>query len=126
MDDLLEFLTARLREDEEAALAAAWDPDASRRWVAEPLARRRWGLVDDAGSGVTIVDPANADAAGVARHIERHDPAQVLRAVAAQRRLVEYIEEQLGAGPEDKLAHALQVLALAYSGHPDYQAAWRP
>ncbi|MFE4658137.1 DUF6221 family protein [Streptomyces hydrogenans] len=126
MDDLLKFLAARLREDEEVALAAAWDADASRRWAAEPLSRRRWGLIDDTGSGVVVVDPANTDAAGVARHMERQDPAQVLRAVAAQRRIVEYVEEQLDAGPDAKLTHVLQVLALAHGGHPDYQAGWRP
>ncbi|MFH8717261.1 DUF6221 family protein [Streptomyces zaomyceticus] len=129
--ELVEFLTARLNEDEQAALAATWDADASRRWNPHLIEKPRWGwgVVDDMDAGVTVVEPAAADAAAVAQHMARHDPARVLRDVAAKRRLVEYIEEELtnqGNSNNDKLMHVLRLSALSYASHRDYDEAWRP
>jgi len=79
MDELTAFLTARLDEDEAAAVAAAGDGTFGGRphWSAAGT------IVTDAGDpdwAVVDLSPCIEDAAlGV--HIARHDPARALREV---------------------------------------------
>ncbi|WP_326677685.1 DUF6221 family protein [Streptomyces sp. NBC_01237] len=97
MDDLLQFLRARLDEDEQAARAATWDEWDSAHWTAHHRAQYdgRWVIVDHAEEGVTELTPHAADDAGVAQHIARHDPARVLREVEAKRRrLTRHVPER--------------------------------
>ncbi len=71
-----------------------------------------------------------------AGHIVRHDPARVLREVAAMRQLLDfwsasYSKPEDFPGPEwDKVrANAgwtVRLLALPYADHPDYREEWRP
>lgn len=92
MDDLIAFLNARLDEDEAEAKAAA---NALNRHIE--------------------CDPDNA------AHIARHDPARVLREVAAKRAIVErYAKAPDWAGGED-----VRLLAAVWSDHPDYRQEWR-
>lgn len=90
MTALVEFVEARLTDDERVALAAtrnAWTVD---RWT------------NDHGVEFTVVAdydmgaPAFAIKSGAdAAHIARHDPARVLREVAAKRRILAEHKPQL-------------------------------
>ena len=126
--EIVEFLRARLDEDEAGAQAATWGPwAASGRWI---WAQGR----PDAVFGVDG-DPADVE------YIARHDPARALREVEAKRRIVEDWE-----GHEERTAWALandlspahpderrtavwavlRHLAAVWSDHPDYRLEWKP
>jgi Family of unknown function (DUF6221) len=139
--DLAEFLAARLDEDEAAAGAGA--RRVGMPWRAEPQPGTPGGLViDDLG----LVGSTGGRYA--AEHIARHDPARVLREVAAGRAiLAEHAATDWTAygdrmcrrcvldddEPHDEPYHwlpfpcpTLRALAAAYSDHPDYDPAWAP
>jgi hypothetical protein len=131
------FCEARLAEDEAAAKGAtpsSWmvtrDPlgvhvengDGHGRIVMASGADR----VDDRGT-------QNAD------HIARHDPARVLREVAAKRAILAAYEAVLAEcatmlrdrrprkyGEHDGLRKAVTELAAVWDQHPDYQPSWAP
>jgi hypothetical protein len=119
--DLVTFLRARLDEDERVARAVPSGFD----------------LFD--GTGI-IVMPANTGTrivtlpSSVAAFAVRHDPARVLRDVAAKRRIVERAEQyQRWAQNEDTpafkaLATAgdlmVRFLAAPFATHPDFDPAW--
>jgi hypothetical protein len=129
-DDLVAFITARLDEDEATALDAL-HPDAVSPgvWmtehhgddpptchIAEDRAGHYWSVAHD-------VFVPNAE------HIARHDPARVLREVAAKRRILAAAAEyspELEHGDNGEWAFDLVVreLAAAWSDHPDYRAEW--
>ncbi|WP_433701762.1 DUF6221 family protein [Nocardiopsis sp. CA-288880] len=105
---IVEFLAARLEEEEQAAKAAAdasgydtWlsigieaGPDDDAKWTA--IADRSWGIV------APHPDPPDDDtfyelggelfrqrgSRGLTDHIARHDPARVLREIAAKQAIV--------------------------------------
>lgn len=119
MEDLVQFLRARLDEDEQTLREANTSPEM-----------------------VTGIPNSYAQAP-VALHIARFaDPARVLREVDAKRQLV-YEFEQTGSEPDTPehrasphwqgdfgylqgLARAVHLLALPYVDHPDYREEWRP
>ncbi len=149
MSDLIEFLTARLDEDEAVAKAAielaplpwqrSYGEDGDARWL-DILG----------GEGTSVVETesgANGPSLDVAEHIARHDPARVLREVEAGRRIlarhrpnpqwadiVALADACMGCGvtgPYDdpNTEHMdqcpeLRDLASAYAGHGDYRADW--
>ena len=148
MSDLIEFLRARLDEDEANARAAGSAP-----WEAfERDADWHIGEID--GSHVALVGRVSwPRTTAEAEHIARHDPARVLREVEAKRRILamhgptvdpdgelsypaaaklcrtcgpgdtwEAEREPFGHLPCDHQ----RLLALPYSDHPDYDEAWRP
>jgi len=149
MSDLIDFLRARLDEDEEAArLAETVDPSPWYEDVSEgTYTNQRDGL-----DGVGLVRAADnvglwdreqsctLSMAGVAAtHIARHDPARALREVAAKRRLIEAHHRsgqtcpRCSLGTEDGQVvfeldpcETLRLLALPYVDHPDYQPEWAP
>jgi hypothetical protein len=100
---LATFLLARLDEDERIAADAAELFDGAQLQVA-----------DDVGA-----------------HIVRHDPARVLRDVAATRAVVQIwldgiagqLSQNRGEGL-DLVDAAMSRLAAVYSDHPDYRPAW--
>jgi hypothetical protein len=103
---LVGFLLSRLAEDERFARAAQ-------------------------GTGTTGAPPGPDPHSA---HSARHDPARVLREVAAKRAMVrawvEAMQEQL-SGHTDTDFILLCELALAhfaavYSDHPEYRPAWLP
>ncbi len=115
--NLVEFLRARLDEDELAARDAIPDDD---RWNSAMVAA--WER-----------DPVTAT------HIARWNPARVLAEVEAKRRIIDYCESAIEAGGikpgstwNDDAAGAevgeavLHLMALLYAGHPDYDPAWAP
>jgi hypothetical protein len=125
---LVEFLLARLDEDE-AVARAAWTPnwpDPLSWFVEEELVGRMDAEMDieHFGSAGTKAD---------ARHIARHDPARVLAEVAAKRAILDKHRSLPRASLDYRKGqlHAydmvLRLLALPYAGHhPDYQEEWKP
>lgn len=109
---LVEFLRARLTEDERKAMQVYrvdWDdPDG-------------W-----------------ANLHGLAReHAQHHPPARVLREVEAKRRIIRAHEKWCGGyceatypdvdvGPDAAYYWAMKVHASVYDQHPDYREEWRP
>ncbi|MFI7615101.1 DUF6221 family protein [Nonomuraea terrae] len=128
MDDLVVFVRARLDEEEAIALTAGADPECGV-WAAT-----RDG-VDFDQYEVDGIHPATA------AHIVRHDPARVLREVAAKRSILDrhkscgtgvgYCDDG-GHGPsvEDSEAFTgcsdLKDLATPYADHRDYRREWAP
>lgn len=102
--DLVEFLRARLDDDEAVARAAE-------------------GRVDELMGWIEVGIPE------AERHVYRHDSARVLAEVDAKRRIV---DGQADADPHSgyitatfTAEDALRLLALPYADHPDYDESWR-
>jgi len=136
--DITEFLTACLEEEAAMARAAAafyddadqdgvsWEGHAgtdlngyTRFWIAPHL-----GAVNDVASGL---------------HINRHDPAHVLREVAAKRRVLERHHDDDGDGcygcgfgnDEERMVKdvndcpELRDMASIYDDRPGYKEEWK-
>ncbi|MBM4553967.1 hypothetical protein GS466_24875 [Rhodococcus hoagii] len=129
MTDLVEFLRARLDEDEQTATAAT-----SATFGEDPT----WTSKDD-GTGEQTHGYVMADHTAicghdgddvllpVADHIARHDPARVLREVEAKRRILDLAGEISRSGAEfaeQDYRTLTRSLAAVYSDHPDYQQEW--
>ena len=123
---LVEFLLARIAEDEAAARAASpgpWHTDAE---ASEVLA------VDD----ILVADGfalSSFQLRATTRHIARRDPARVLAECEAKRELVTNLMRvcedgrcwQCGSANILDLRDAVMLtLALPYASHSDYQAWW--
>ena len=152
MDDgLVDFLRARLDEDKAAAEAATPGP-----WVANPYVDHDCDFEALIGTGSGVHDCGNVvghgyEGGGVekmadATHIARHDPARVLREVAAKRSAIReafrhaavvdgewgccHDAEQIERGEcEEEVPSEmpiLQALASVYADHPDYRPEWAP
>jgi hypothetical protein len=113
---LVEFVLARLA-DVEALAEAAMDLE--------------WHLD---GGDVMSVPQVNSiawvgDRHENGQHIAVHDPARVLRRVAADRQIVALgCCDEPGHGWEStaELELVIRLLALPYDDHPDYDPQWRP
>jgi hypothetical protein len=112
---LVGFLLSRLAEDERLARAAQGTGSTGAPPAPDP-------------------HPAHPAHSAQSVHSARHDPARVLREVAAKRAMVrawvEAMQEQL-SGHTDTDFIMLCELALAhfaavYSDHPEYRPAWLP
>jgi len=106
---IIEFIDARLREDEHAARAVDGERRAWRFERGDRSVRAGAHDVIVAGNG-----PANS-------HIARHDPEQVLREVLAKRLIVTLAQLPDGGGREDRL---LRCVALCWADHADYRPEW--
>ncbi|WP_067483802.1 DUF6221 family protein [Actinomadura hibisca] len=131
---LVEFLRARLDEDENTARTAAEDVGATV-WY--------WKVADETlyagrpsntlNSNPFAVGARGFMEPGVGGHIARHDPARVRRDVEVNRqRLAQHTGihrcdwgEHHGSDVLGWCSH-LKRLAYPYSDHPDYNEAWRP
>jgi hypothetical protein len=117
MDDLVQFLRARLDDDAATATAAGGGP-----WTDE--------------EGFADVDPWFELPAELANHALRHDPARVLAEVDAKRQILDgYAQLHTSRDrlhdtalhlQHHVLGSVVRLLALPYADHPDYQDAWRP
>jgi hypothetical protein len=146
VDDLIQFLRARLDED----YRTATDDGvlAGDTWhVLEPLPGRVTAEVMQIGGPVAKLEHRAAE------HMARHDPARVVAEVAAKRQIIELHghEERSGWRPDDDdtpgaygtieqacmecgsqdLAvrwpcPTIRLLALPYVDHPQYQESWKP
>lgn len=109
---IVEFLRARLGEDEnDARRAAFWHGPA---WAAERVG--------------PYLDPDGLDP-DIARYIARHDPASVLADVKAKRAIVgRYIDNRPHPPNAYDLAllDVMRDLATAYADHPEYRQEWKP
>jgi len=152
--DIVEFIRARLDEDERVALAANgphWRPGDGN--VSEGGLYALDGDGSDEGRGWSIAwfqlgetNPGRqlpafsswkrrAHENGV--HAARHDPARVLREVEATRavlaeyehaleRRAEHPDDVASAGALLTMVRVMKLLALPYAEHPDYRKEWRP
>jgi hypothetical protein len=134
MEALVQFLRARLDEDEALAHEAPPGP---------------WHI----GNAVDPTQPCNVHTFPSARlvadglnwlaaeHIAHHHPARVLAEVEAKRRIVQALESaevslrntkpgkephELMTGAANSLQAAVRMLAAAYADHPHYREEWRP
>lgn len=133
MSDIVEFLLARVAEDEAHAREAMGATDGewsswNRSWDA--------GARDLAAGGERIAAlPTTID-----EHVCRHDPARVLAECEAKRRIVELyraaeahtdMDTFLPEGADWILGRrwgawcAARALAQPYADHPDFDPAWR-
>ena len=121
---IIEFLNARIDEDDRIARAAtpgSWTPE-------------RKGVLDN--DDIEFVEAPRRDVS----HIARHDPARVLREIAAKRTMVGLHICQCSADcgdcdacsgahhadPTPAPCDTLRALATIYSDHPDYRQEWTP
>lgn len=100
---LIEFLLARIAEDEAVACGAIADGEGSQDWADE-------GAPTD-------------------EHIARWDPARVLVECDSKRAIVEYHAAGESECPRcwwDDMCPTLKFLTIPYVDHPDYLPGWRP
>ena len=129
MSDLIEFLRARLDEEQDLARRAAFG------WGAEWTAVRDeddWARVTADGS----LNVAGSEDVDVIRHAACWDPARVLAEIAAKRAAIdEHVvdDDPTGEGVFcnscdrfDYPCRTLRALAQPYSSHPDYDPEWTP
>lgn len=127
---LLEFIEARLTEDERVArrIESAWRCIAGTGEIV-------------ASDGTNAEVCAEAHWEGVGEHIVRHDPARVLRDVAALRSVVEDCRSAMDwadacaaegnpasmhARHAGSLLGVLKTFAEVWRDHPDYDPTWSP
>jgi hypothetical protein len=117
---LLEFLQARLTEDELTALAAV---DGSPSWRSSLTFR---DVKDEDGRYVVEADRQHPSVEQAA-HIARHCPARVLAEVEAKRLVIaDYLRpdatgDLLG---RDIVESLLRHMPSVYADHPDYNPSW--
>lgn len=124
---LVEFLSARIAEDEAAARAAsqpAFAGDGSiARWRDEPHYPDRMDGHSTVWNGVGQAVVSNAsDFQGA--HIARQDPARVLAGCESKREIIALAEFSDEEGAAPVYVKALRALTLSYADHPDYQQIW--
>lgn len=144
MDDLIAFLTARLDEDEavarEAASALPGDEGygwrAVHRYLETHPASGESFIVDTSSELVARPASARSYDRAVADHIARHDPARVLREVAAKRAIVEAYRQSRDILMDNRQTWDLvraavgaqrvivTQLAAVWSDHADYRREW--
>ena len=149
MTDLVEFLRARLAEDEQAVQWAIQYSGLRGRGVAEC-----WEVVRDGNEGrrlriqtryealppkpvVAFDDPAFHRP--LADFIARHDPARVLREVERDRRIInvhagghecasyDFVSREISNGVwvmDGDDCTTVRLLALPYADHPEFREEW--
>lgn len=125
---IVEFLEARIAEDEavaKAALAMLGENDPfTQEWQFGESMGGFGGLINRAGTRTAISPTAES------KHINRHGPVRVLQEVAAKRKLIKAIEELVqhayGRDSAEAIESELAPLAAIYADHPDFDEEWRP
>lgn len=129
-DDIAAFVRARLTEWEQTARQATEGP-----WIAEVSGETGHCVIPaDAQSTREHVAKTQLYAAAFdAEHIAAHDPARVLRQVAAMRAVVDWhdmdVAHNRGYAPDTEggtLLVVLAHLATIWQDHPDYRPGWAP
>ncbi len=117
---IVEFLEARIAEDELAAQAAV---EVSADWQAYYDYR---DVKDVEGHFVVQADSLRPTMEQAA-HIARQSPARVLRECEAKRAIIaDYLRrDALGeVAARNAVEDVLRVLTTVYSDHPDYAGSW--
>jgi hypothetical protein len=134
MSDLIAFLAARLNEVEATAKAVQ---DRSDPWPGQWVADGNHALRTYNGWVLATSIPVGSEfAPGVLEHITLHDPADVLRDVEADRKLLAAYAEVAGMDRDDPepeyafgraagLGEAVRLRAARFSDHPDFQQEWK-
>ncbi len=133
--NIVDFIEARIDEDEAAAQAAT--VGGGPKWAAAGEPGESGDLIDAEHGGFVAW---NRDEHAFqnhedAVHIARHDPARVLRDCEAKRAIVQlyrdaWVQSTTGRGSREKagavfvIQAALFALAGAYSDHPNYREEW--
>jgi hypothetical protein len=120
MISLLEFLQARLTEDELTALAAV---DGSPKWMSSLTFR---DVKDEHGHFVIEADPRHPSLEQAA-HIARHSPHRVLTDIDAIRDVIaDYLSlDAIGELRErNAIEGVLRRFCAVHSDHPDYNPDW--
>lgn len=119
---IVEFLNARLDEDETKAKAAR-----GATWVAS----QRGGVVDlDDTQGQEVTGGDGGLDWSDAEFMAHHDPARALREIKAKRRLIDQWADRYSTNPhivtteESDAIDVLHTLASVYADHPDYRQEW--
>lgn len=122
---IVEFIEKMLSEDAAIAEAASALGD---EWVYRDE-RKYHGpasvsaVTDESDRFIGIADATREPPTG--RHIARHDPARVLREVAAIRALVPDLGGCSWCDLYEKIEdRQMQVVASIWADHPDYQSGW--
>lgn len=139
MEDLVQFLHARIDEDRETALGTGVPPD----WFQGPGNDPVWTSVEM----VLMWAPAlrapyemnqdwrglDVENSGLAAHIARHDPTRVLAEVDAKKVLLRVHgpahdcaadRDGVDCATEEEPCLVLRLLALPYALHPAYRPEW--
>lgn len=122
MPGLVDFLLARIAEEESVARAAV------RRIEHSSPGRWYWSnageavFLDETSVPVVWGDEQSRPAG---RHIVRHDPARVLADCEVKRRILELAGVKETERP-GILGPVAALLASSYADHPDYSEQWRP
>lgn len=120
---LVDFLRARLDEDEAVAKAAVREE--YRHWEGSGPDRYDEGRVY--ANGEVIVWDEGTPSGECALHIARHDPARVLADVQAKREIISWVTLYVRNLPPGVRADGIiRRLAVVYADHPDYQPEWTP
>jgi hypothetical protein len=117
---VVEFLEARLAEDELTATAAI---EGASDWHVLYAYRD----VKDGGGGYVVLADSRYPTVEQAAHIARHSPARILRQCEAARALIgEFLRlELLGDEPGRSATEiALRQLASVHADHPDFDQTW--
>lgn len=123
---LVEFLLARIAEDERIAMDA--ETNARSPWTVRNELYVEAGPAEDRFT--LIYDDSGGDK--INEHIALWDPARVLAECAAKRAIIQLNDYPGGLGAYDDDAYrALRemvwpLLAQPYADHPDYQREWAP
>lgn len=140
---IVDFLNARLAEDEAAAQAARDLMDEPWKIIPEGPEEENYGGEFRVSNGVTIAGRVEE---AKAVHIARYDPARVLREVTAKRAILEdhrivkadvdtedfdFGCERCYFNRDEGVAGCgycptLKALAAIYSDHESYREEWRP
>lgn len=126
MNELAAFLRACWNEEEQVAMAVPVGgpgpcPPAVWGTGSDPLGDRKWVL-----GTYTDIDAVTPEGA---THIARHDPARVVREIAAKRQMLEEAERIWNSrvvGVSNAALNIARLLALPYAGRNGYRSEWRP
>lgn len=138
MTDIVGFIAARLDEDEKLARATAGDltyrVEDGLRWIYDAGRSAAAIIMDGRGEEVLHQEGLGYPLETQAEHIARHDPARVLRDVAAKLRIVGRHGAYEGrcvvcCTGDDEGWHVwpcgtIRDLASVWADHPDFDPAW--
>ncbi|QFU87864.1 DUF6221 family protein [Amycolatopsis sp. YIM 10] len=155
MNDLIEFLRARVADDAEAARKPLGVNALARAKGGAPLPRWRWQggtrtISSENGTSSRQLIPRAETWLAEGEHIIRWDPKRALDELEAKQRIIELHASRISIWWPDQEACEVEVckvcseseyspdgdveapcptvrlLALPYAGHPDYREEWRP